>query len=768
MGSNGREGIMRVLARVALAVAVLAGVAGLYAFGAWRHWYGRHQGPGTITEARVPEATVRERERVQQRAAAALTSAAPAEQILFGDLHVHTTFSTDAFLWGLPMVNGEGVHPISDACDFARFCSGLDFWSITDHAEATTPRKWRETVDAIRACNDVAGDPKNPDVVAFLGFEWSQVGRVASQHYGHKNVIFRDLADGKIPRRAIGAAGLATDALRSQFGGMPWYLPLVDFPHRQVYYDFITFMDEVRAVPKCPEGVPSSQLPADCYESAATPQELFAKLDDLGFASMVIPHGNTWGFYSPPGISWDKQLAHGQQDPKRQFLIEIMSGHGNSEEYRDWKEVEYDAQGNMVCPAPRKDYLPSCWRAGEIIEKRCKDAGESDGECGKRAAEARRLYLEYGVGGHWVIPGVKPEDWLDAGQCRDCWMPAFNYRPGGSTQYALAITNFDDPKDPQRFRFGIIASSDNHSARPGTGYKEMDRKGFTEARGPRNATWARRLNPWRLAEKPEPRAHAIGNPNDLSRGFATLEAERQASFFMTGGLAAVHAHGRSRQAVWDALESKQVYGTSGDHILLWFHLLNAERPDGSVGAVPMGGSVRMASTPRFEVRAVGAFKQKPGCPASSIESLSPDRIHKVCLDECYNPSNERKLVTRIEVVRIRPQERPGEPLRPLIEDPWKTIACDPSPNGCVVQFEDPDFVTSGRDAVYYVRAIEEPSEAVNAGQLRCKTDENGQCLEVHPCWGDYRTPDSDDCLGTVEERAWSSPIFVDARRAAAE
>ena len=33
-----------------------------------------------------------------------------------------------------------------------------------------------------------------------------------------------------------------------------------------------------------------------------------------------------------------------------------------------------------------------------------------------------------------------------------------------------------------RIRFGFIAASDNHSARPGTGYKESARSEFTEAR----------------------------------------------------------------------------------------------------------------------------------------------------------------------------------------------------------------------------------------------------------------------------------------------
>jgi hypothetical protein len=747
--------------RILLALGVIVAGVGLYVLGARLHLYGEHEGAGTPLDKPRPETVVRARAKAEQRAAAVLTTAPPAKQVLFGDLHVHTTFSTDAFLWSLPMVGGSGAHPVSDACDFARYCSGLDFWSITDHAEATTPLRWQETREAIRQCNAVAGDPQNPDVVAFLGWEWSQVGITPETHYGHKNVILRDLDDAQVPSRVIGAAGPATDALRGQFGGMPWYVPLVDFPNRERYFNFIEFMDEVREVPACAEGVPEKELPADCYESAATPKDLFRRLDEWGMDSIVIPHGNTWGFYTPPGATWDKQLANGNQDPRRQFLIEVMSGHGNSEQYRDWKEVLVDASGKTTCPEPSPDYLPSCWRAGVIIEQRCRAAGTAEPECAQRAADARQHYVDGRVAGHWSVPGVKPDEWLDAGQCRDCFIPSFNYRPGGSTQYALAISNFDDPSGPQRFHFGLIASSDNHQARPGTGYKEFGRKqGMTEAKGPRDEAWRKRINPWIYAEEAVAESREVPL-NDLSRGFSTLEAERQASFFLTGGLAAVHTEGRSREQIWDALKRKEVYGTSGDQILLWFHLLNAENPDGTLAAVPMGGEARITGTPRFEVRAVGAFEQKPGCPQATTDALSADRIEELCRGECFNPSDERKRITRIEVVRIRPQVRKDEPVRGLIDDPWKKLACDPSPNGCVVQFEDPDFATAGRDSVYYVRAIEEPSPAVNAGGLRCRSDESGRCIEVNPCRGDFRTAADDDCLATIEERAWSSPIFVD-------
>jgi Protein of unknown function (DUF3604) len=722
---------------------------------------GQHEGPGTPAPTPVPPAVVSAR---QERDVATLArlvpageaSTRPTKQVLFGDLHVHTTFSADAFVRTLPLLQGEGAHPPADACDFARFCSDLDFWSINDHSEALSPEHWQETKEAIRQCNAVA-DPKNPDVVAFLGWEWTQVGVTAKEHYGHKNVILKETAEDKVPARPISAldanliaALRTTPPLRQRL-----MFPVLDFANRQRYYDFAKFQAELRDIPVCPAGVDTKDLPANCSEVALNPQELFEKLAQWGGESIVIPHGTTWGFYTPPGSSWDKQLTPAMQDPDRQTLIEVFSGHGNSEEYRDWKDIDHDAQGNPMCPAPTSNYLPCCWQAGEIIRSRCGDAPAD--ECERRVAAARTNFLLGEAGGRMSVPATKIEDWKDCGVCRDCYLPAYNTRPQSSVQYIMALNRPENPPGEQKFTFGFIGSSDNHSARPGVGYKEHNRRRYTEAAGAKSADWRDRLIGGLANEHadPESRRFDMRNPPPDVQQFMVLDLERQASFFMTGGLVAVHAEDRTRDGIWSALKRREVYGTSGPRILLWFDLLN-----GPQGLLPMGGEARLAEAPKFRVRAVGSFKQRPGCPDSSRQAVGDDRLETLCRGECYNPSDERLRITRLEVVRIRRQKSEGEAVAPLIEDPWRSFECPNDPSGCEVRFDDPTFRGQERETLYYVRALQEPTDAVNASGLRCEYDAAGNCVQAHPCYGDYRTPYDDDCLAPNAERAWSSPLYL--------
>ena len=717
-------------------------------------WGGRRQPPGTPVPNPRPRAAVIEHEERQS-------------QILFGDLHVHTTYSGDAFVFSLPILQGEGAHPPADACDYARHCAQLDFWSINDHAENLTPWQWQQTRDSIRACNALAGDPEDPDLVAFLGWEWTQsapppalaAGTMRS-HYGHKNVVLLETEDSRVPSRPIGAG--AGDLFALPIPSLVWAgaraaLAVGDLPHPQRALDFNDYAREVRETPVCAADLPERSLPSSCREGAETPAELFARLEDWGFPSLVIPHGTSWGIHAPPGATLEEQLTSGHHDPARQRLFEVYSGHGSSEVYRAPRDRVVDALGREQCAPPRAGYLPCCWQAGELIRERCGEVAES--VCEERVDDARRWFLEApSPSGFGVVPGSQPDDWLDCGQLADGFLPAFDYRPDMSAQYALAARDPRSGDEAGAFRFGLIGSSDNHKARAGAGYKEMARKAFGDAYGLRD-DWHRWVSGEPEAPSPEPR-----HPSELPLRLLDPGAERAASYYYTAGLVAVHAQGRDRRAIFDALEARHAYGTSGPRILLWFEV---EEADG--GRAPMGSEVfrrRGDAAPRFSVRAVGAFAQRPGCPDFAREALGPERLARLCLDECYHPDEHRHAIERIEVVRIRPQVSGEEPIASRIEDPWRSFDCPPSPEGCAIEFEDPDY-RGDAEALYYVRALQEATPAVNGDPMRCVRDAQGRCQTARSCPAsgpDFR-PD-DDCLSPVQERAWSSPIWLRAKDSA--
>jgi hypothetical protein len=309
---------MRKVCVVIVSLLLLATVA-IYTIGLG--WYGDAVTAGSIEGAARSGAAIDDRIRRVSEGQSGLGENS-GESILFGDLHVHSGFSLDAYVGSLPMTGATGgAYTVADACDFARYCSGLDFWSINDHAFGLTPQRWRDTIESVRSCNARAGGDESADMFSFLGWEWTQMGTTPANHYGHKNVVLRHLDDERIPTRPIAADSPANSApARSPFalGALP--LLAGGDP---AYFDAAATLAEVGTISRCPEGVPVQELPDDCREFAATPAVLFSKLDEWGHESLVIPHGNSWGNYTPPDSRFAKQLENGNHDPQRQRLVEI-------------------------------------------------------------------------------------------------------------------------------------------------------------------------------------------------------------------------------------------------------------------------------------------------------------------------------------------------------------------------------------------------------------------------------------------------------------
>ena len=71
-------------------------VFGIYTAGVYLDLYGELEEPGFPVNSELPRSIVQQKQEAQE-------AFGRQKQILFGDTHVHTTYSTDAFLWSLPI-----------------------------------------------------------------------------------------------------------------------------------------------------------------------------------------------------------------------------------------------------------------------------------------------------------------------------------------------------------------------------------------------------------------------------------------------------------------------------------------------------------------------------------------------------------------------------------------------------------------------------------------------------------------------------------------
>lgn len=128
-----------------------------------------------------------------------------------------------------------------------------------------------------------------------------------------------------------------------------------------------------------------------------------------------------------------------------------------------------------------------------------------------------------------------------------------------SVQYALGQWRTAPASEREGYRLGILCSTDDHEARPGSVHED-----------PNGIQW-------------------------------------QAN----GGLVAVHAVANDRASIWEALRQRRVYGTSGPRILLWFDV----RTDRGSG--PMGSLLQSVRGPTLTMRARGA----DGVPIQGFEVI---------------------------------------------------------------------------------------------------------------------------------------------------
>ena len=142
------------------------------------------------------------------------------------------------------------------------------------------------------------------------------------------------------------------------------------------------------------------------------------------------------------------------------------------------------------------------------------------------------------------------------------------------------------------FKFGLIGSSDNHTALPTT----REENNFSKASF--------------VEPSPDRAMHALIDAPDPA--LSVMEADVGAS-----GLAAVWARENTRESIWDAMARKETYATTGTRLTVrvfagWdFKADEVSRPDfartGYARGVPMGGDLTSApdgAAPTFMIRAL--------------------------------------------------------------------------------------------------------------------------------------------------------------------
>jgi len=273
----------------------------------------------------------------------------------------------------------------------------------------------------------------------------------------------------------------------------------------------------------------------------------------------------------------------------------------------------------------------------------------------------------------------------------------------------------EDKLGSNPFKMGIVSGADSHS-----GYSNNEEFDFHGSHGALEDTPKKRLNPV---------VNASGEmPSHLSSAGAT----------------AVWAEENTRTAIFDAMKSKETYGTSGTLIRLrffggWDYSTNLVKDENFVekaykNGVPMGQDLpkKAGKAPTF---AVWALKDPESGNLDRIQiikgfinkwGLTDEKIYDVAWSDNRKPD---------------PKTGKLPPVGNTVDVKTAKYTNDIGDSQLSVVWTDPDFDPKQK-AVYYVRVLEIPT----------------------PRWTTYDSVNSglpipEGIPATIQERAWSSPIW---------
>jgi hypothetical protein len=276
------------------------------------------------------------------------------------------------------------------------------------------------------------------------------------------------------------------------------------------------------------------------------------------------------------------------------------------------------------------------------------------------------------------------------------------------------------------FKFGMIGSTDSH-----TSLATAEENNYFGKATPGEPS----AKPERFQEKITGFLQKPGGPDISMRHYQTLSS----------GLAAVWATDNTREALWDALNRKEVYATTGTRIIVrvfagWdFEPDEVQRPDfaraGYERGVPMGGDLHKApegKSPAFMIRTL-----------RDVDGANLDRVQVVkgWMDK-NGKTHERVYDVAVSDGRsIDKDGRCEKPVGNTVDVKTATYTNSIGDALMMAYWKDPAFDPKQR-AFYYVRVLEIPT----------------------PRWTTYDAAFfgvelPEDVPPTHQERAYTSPIW---------
>jgi hypothetical protein len=269
------------------------------------------------------------------------------------------------------------------------------------------------------------------------------------------------------------------------------------------------------------------------------------------------------------------------------------------------------------------------------------------------------------------------------------------------------------------YKFGLVGSSDAH-----TGMAAMEEENFFGKTTP---------------QEPSPHRMTAAFMNNPKTGVKIMDWEVLAS-----GYAAVWAEENTRESIWDAMQRKETYATTGSRMLVrFFGGWNFEMADansrnpgvtGYTKGVPMGGDLSHAPEGKAPSFLVAAMKDPFGANLDRIQVVKGwldakgelhEKVHDVVWGGDRKPGADGKLPSVGSTVDLE-------------NATWtNTIGA----SEMITVWEDPDFDAKSK-AFYYLRVIEIPTPRWTAYDAKR--------FGVKPL---------DGTRMTITERAYTSPIW---------